>query len=289
MSAQFGHPVIRALFLALATVCLALACLSKASAAPREEFSIDGVEVDLELFLAVDVSRSMTRREMEIQRRGYAEALTSDPVWQAISGGMLGRIAVTYVEWAGDFDHRVIVPWTLVDDREDARAIADALTTQFVDNLRRTSISGVIDYATPAFNDNGFEGLRRVIDISGDGPNNQGRPVLWARDEALAKGVTINGLPLMTKEGMGAQWHLDDLDRYYVDCVIGGPGAFVIPVYDWADFPEAVKRKLVLEIAGLDPIAPIAPNGAMIPAADERYDCLVGEKIWRRRMQDWYN
>ena len=289
MSFRFGYPVLRAGFFALAAGYFVINCLPQVSAAPREEFAIDGVEVDLELFLAVDVSRSMTRREMEIQRRGYAEALTSEPVWKAISGGMLGRIAVTYVEWAGDYDHRVVVPWTLVDAREDAQAIAGALTTHFVDNLRRTSISGIIDYAAPAFDGNGFEGLRRVIDISGDGPNNQGRPVLWARDEALAQGVIINGLPLMTKEGMGAQWHLDDLDRYYTDCVIGGSGAFVIPVYDWADFPEAVKRKLVLEIAGLDPVAPYQPVGAVIPAAEQRYDCMVGEKIWRRRMQDWYN
>lgn len=236
--------------------------------------------VDLELIIAVDVSRSMTPRELEIQRRGYAEALVSEEVVRAIGTGPHGQVALMYVEWAGSIAQREIVGWTLVRTRADAEAFAERLVTEFNPTLRRTSISGMIDYGLPLFADNGFEGLRHVIDISGDGPNNQGRPVLAARAEAEALGVTINGLPLMTREGMGAQWHLDDLDQYYRHCVITGPTAFVIPVLRWEDFPIAVRQKLVLELAGQMPAA------GPIRRADG-YDCLIGEKIWDRMMDDW--
>ena len=129
-----------------------------------------------------------------------------------------------------------------------------------------------------------FRGLRRVIDVSGDGPNNEGRPVLMARQSALAAGITINGLPLMTKDGLGQQWNLDDLDLYYFHCVIGGPGAFVIPVLDWAEFADAVRRKLVLEIAG---VMPERLWRATSGATPEGYDCLSGETIWERNRRSW--
>ncbi len=237
------------------------------------------IEVDIELVLAVDVSRSMTERELEIQRRGYAEALVSDEVLAAITGGFLGRVALVYLEWAGS--QRVVVDWTLVAGEEDARRFASQLTAKFDPSLRRTSISGALDYASTLFDGNGFTSLRRVIDVSGDGPNNQGRRVDTARDQAVARGIVINGLPLMTREGMGAQWHLDDLDEYYRHCVIGGPAAFVIPVLEWRHFPDAVRAKLVLEIAGV-----VQPHGARIVAA-AGYDCLIGEKIWRDLQGDW--
>lgn len=255
---------------------LLLACLPGFAAAETE--------VDLELFLAVDVSRSMTPRELEIQRRGYAEALASREVVSAIERGFLGRIALTYVEWAGAASQRVVVDWTLIESRADAEAFAAQITAHFEDAMRRTSISGAIDYATWAFDENGFQGLRRVIDISGDGPNNQGRTVTDARDEALAAGIVINGLPLMTREGMGVQWHLDDLDVYYRACVIGGPASFVVPVLDWADFPTAVRRKLVQELAAAAPVArPANFHQPQRPA----YDCLIGERIWDRYFRDW--
>ena len=237
------------------------------------------VPVDLELILAIDVSRSMTPRELEIQRRGYAEALVSPDVIQAIGLGPHGQIALAYVEWAGAHSQREIVGWTLIRTRADAETFAARLTAEFQDSLRRTSISGLIDFAVPEFDNNGFRGLRRVIDISGDGPNNQGRPVLAARAVAEAAGVTINGLPLMTREGLGAQWHLDDLDVYYRHCVITGQSAFVIPVLDWEDFPAAVRQKLVLELVGAQPPDPVLPA--------EGYDCLIGEKIWQDLMGDW--
>lgn len=235
------------------------------------------VEVDVELFLAVDVSRSMSPAELEIQRRGYAEALTSDPVVRAIEDGLLGRIAITYVEWAGEHAQRLIVPWTLVQSEADAQAVAHQITARFDQGLRRTSISGALLYATDDFTGNGFAGLRRVIDVSGDGPNNQGRPVERARDAALAQGIIINGLPLMTQDALSEIWGIPDLDLYYRRCVIGGPGAFVIPVLDWDQFANAVKRKLVLEIAGMS--ARIRPVQYQPP---EPYDCLVGEKMWEQ-------
>lgn len=233
------------------------------------------IEVDVELFLAVDVSRSMSPAELEIQRRGYAEAITSPQVMTAIEGGLLGQIAITYVEWAGEYAQRVIVPWTLLTTKAEAQAIAHKITARFDAGLRRTSISGALNYAVRDFDGNGFTGLRRVIDVSGDGPNNQGRPVERARDAALAAGFIINGLPLMTQDALSEIWGIPDLDIYYRHCVIGGPGAFVIPVLDWDQFASAVKRKLVLEIAGLpDRVTP----AQYTPPAP--YDCLTGEKMW---------
>ncbi|RMH46259.1 MAG: DUF1194 domain-containing protein [Alphaproteobacteria bacterium] len=257
-----------------------LAALILALGGPR---AAADVEVDVELVLAVDVSRSMTMNEREIQRRGYAEALVSAPVLQAIRSGMLGRVAIAYVEWAGADSQRVVVDWTLIRDAADAAAFARRLSADPGMAMRRTSISGAIDFAARMFDGNGFSGLRRVIDISGDGPNNQGRPVTGARDDAVAAGLVINGLPLMTREGAGLQWQLDDLDGYYRDCVIGGPGAFVIPVRDWGEFAAAVRRKLVLEIAGIAPPAP----ARLVPAADAPRDCLVGERIWERMRREW--
>lgn len=240
------------------------------------------IEVDVELFLAVDVSRSMTISELEIQRRGYAEALVSDEVLSAIAKGYLGRIALTYVEWAGPDAQRVVVPWTLIEHPEDAQAVAASITSNFEEAMRRTSISGALDYAMADFDDNGFESWRRVIDVSGDGPNNQGRPVHHAREDAVAAGFVINGLPLMTDEGLGLRWTLDDLDKYYEACVIGGPGAFVVPVRSWEAFPAAVRLKIVQELAG-----PQFIHRAQFAPKPPDYDCLIGEKIWERYRDIW--
>ena len=246
----------------------------------------DGREVDVELFLAVDVSRSMTPAELEIQRRGYAEALRSGDVAHAVASGLIGEVALTYVEWAGSHSQRIVVDWTLVRTRDDLAAFADRIETHFDPALRRTSISSVMAYAAESLDANVFHGLRRVIDISGDGPNNAGLAVTTARRKVLDQGITINGLPLMTRDGYGVQWHLDDLDLYYEHCVIGGPGAFVIPVREWSEFAEAVRRKLVLEIAGLVPPERLwlAQN---IGATPDGYDCLIGEKIWERNRRYW--
>ncbi len=245
----------------------------------------DGIEVDLELILMVDVSRSMTPNELEIQRRGYAEALNSPEVFTAMQSGLLQKVAMAYVEWAGWGSQRVIVDWRLLETQEDLAAFGNTLTNEFTPTLRRTSISSALLYAGDSLEDNIYDGLRRVIDVSGDGPNNQGELVEPARDSVLAKGITINGLPLMTREGMGTQWHLDDLDLYYRDCVIGGPGAFVIPVTRWDDFAGAVKRKLVLEMVWRDLDEPKHVPVQFAPI--KKADCQIGEKIWQRRNDTW--
>ncbi|MEM1076272.1 MAG: DUF1194 domain-containing protein [Pseudomonadota bacterium] len=232
------------------------------------------VEVDVELFLAVDVSRSMTFEELALQRRGYAQALSSPEVIGAIQSGLIGQIAVTYVEWAGASAQRVIVPWHLLASEEDADDISELILATDGSGLRRTSISGAINYATASFSDNGYFGLRRVIDISGDGPNNQGDPVTEARDRAIEAGFIINGLPLMTTDMLSEFWGIPDLDVYFETCVIGGPGAFVVPVLDWEAFEHAVRRKLILEISAVTAAARPIPV-----AAQEAYDCLIGEKM----------
>ncbi len=264
----------------------------------------DAPPVDVALVLAVDVSRSMSREELRIQRRGYAEAITSTEVLRAIFGGAHGRIAVTIFEWAGDHHAREIVPWTLIEATGDAQAIAARLLEEQSRAERRTSISGAIAQGVKLLEVVPFAAERHVIDVSGDGPNNQGLPVTLARDRAVERGITINGLPMMTRDGAGMLFGIDDLDVYYRNCVIGGPASFVVPVNGWDQFAEAVRRKLVLEIGGLVPAAPDGPwrgpggepahvmpagytgGGRITPVQlgnAAPYDCLIGEKIWNQR------
>jgi len=243
--------------------------------------------VDVELVLAVDVSLSMAPAELEIQRRGYAAALTHDRVLEAIAQGGYGRIAVTYFEWAGVTMQQVIVPWTVIETRADAERVAALLSAQPPNSARRTSISGALEFGTDLFAESGFNSPKRVIDISGDGPNNQGMPVAMARDAAVKQGIVINGLPLMTNGGFTSVYDVPDLDLYYQDCVIGGPGAFMVPVNDWSQFAEAIRRKLVLELAGPESAPWRAEAGGKLPVvlaqARSAVDCMVGEKLWRDR------
>jgi hypothetical protein len=209
-------------------------------------------EVDLALVLAVDVSRSMDTDEQDLQRDGFVRAFRAAAVHEAIRQGMLGRIAVTYMEWSGEHDQKVIVPWTVLDSSGTATAFSDRLASQPIGRIFQTSISAAIDYASALFDTSGVEPLRKVIDISGDGPNSSGRSVVQARDEAVAKGITINGLPIMLKRpsGMG---DMENLDAYYRDCVIGGGGAFIVPVRDREQFADAIKTKIIREIVSLEP------------------------------------
>ena len=250
-----------------------------------------GQPVDLELVLAVDISYSMDADEQEMQRDGYRAAIVSRPVLDAIAQGMLGRIAIAYVEWAGEDEQRVVAPWTLIDGPESAKAFADRLGEAPLRRAYRTSISGALIHSAKQFENNGFVGARKVIDISGDGPNNQGETVKSVRDEVIDRGVTINGLPLMLKRPSFAMLDVGDLDAYYRDCVIGGPGAFVVPVRSIEQFPDAVRTKLLMEVAGLPPpsssdLASIAPTGAPVVQAKgdgEKRDCTAGEQLWRER------
>ncbi|MEA2818370.1 MAG: hypothetical protein QOJ86_374, partial [Bradyrhizobium sp.] len=186
--------------------------------------------VDVELVLAVDVSYSMDMDELAIQREGYAQAIVSKEFLQALKTGPNGKISVTYFEWAASSDQKIIIPWRVIDGPETADAVANEIMKTPIRRASRTSISGAINFAMPLFDENPYRGLRRVIDISGDGPNNNGAPVTGARDAAIGKGITINGLPIMVKEPSYSTMDIDNLDFYYEDCVIGGPGAFVVTI-----------------------------------------------------------
>ncbi|MBI3436692.1 MAG: DUF1194 domain-containing protein [Proteobacteria bacterium] len=242
--------------------------------------------VDVELAIAVDVSYSMDPEEQALQRDGYVAALTAPEFLNALKGGMHGRIAVTYFEWAGTIDQLVVVPWRVIDGLATATAFADAIGAAPYRRAFRTSISGALDFAVAQFEESGYRGIRRVIDVSGDGTNNQGPPVDVTRDAVVAKGFTINGLPIMLKRPKPSTLDIEHLDVYYEDCVIGGPAAFVVPIRERAQFKDATRTKLVLEIAGRVPGARVVPAAA---AREPRISCLIGERMWRQRWggQDW--
>jgi hypothetical protein len=241
--------------------------------------------VDVELVLAVDISYSMDEEEQHLQREGYIEALQSDEFLKALKAGPNGRIAVAYMEWASSYDQRTMVNWTLIDSPQTARAVATQLAGAPYRRASRTSISGAIDGAMRLFEGNGYDGARRVIDISGDGPNNNGRPVTQAREDALAQGVTINGLPLLIRPVRAAYMDIENLDWYYEDCVIGGPGAFMIPVRGPEAFLEGTRTKLVLDIAKAPETIPqMNPFLRRASTENPRVSCYIGESLWRQRM-----
>ncbi len=236
--------------------------------------------VDLQLVLAVDVSRSMDYNEQRIQRNGYVAAFRSPEVMQAINSGPYGRIAVTYVEWSGAFYQQTLVPWHVVGTPDEVKRFADALAAAPIASDNRTSISAGLQYAAGAFNTSGLDSERRTIDLSGDGPNNEGPTLPPVREYVLKQGININGLPLLLDPSptMGPYGRVS-LSDYYEDCVIGGPGSFVIPVLDLKDFAPAIRRKLILEIAGLPPV-----SEGIIPVLDSlsdrpKIDCLLAESL----------
>jgi Protein of unknown function (DUF1194) len=236
-------------------------------------------DVDVELVLAVDVSYSMDPDEQALQREGYVAALTSPEFLDALRHGMHGRIALTYFEWAGASDQKIVLPWRLIDGPASAQAVADEIARAPYRRAYRTSISGALTFAAPLFGTGGFRGVRRVIDVSGDGANNQGKLVVPTREEVLAQGITINGLPIMLKRPSAATLDIEDLDIYYEDCVIGGPGSFVIPIKERDKFKEATRAKLLLEVAGVMPTVPVMRASAAQP----RISCTIGERLWEQR------
>jgi hypothetical protein len=258
----------------------AAATLALLVCAPAGEAAAD-VAVDLELVLAVDVSGSMDTDEQQLQREGYVAALAHPDVVGAIRSGGYQRIAVTYVEWAGPDAQSVTIPWRLLEDRASAEAFAGELAAAPFARIRRTSISGALDFSARLFDGNGYDGFRRVIDVSGDGPNNSGPPVAPVREAVLARGIVINGLPITLKRGDRGFGSIPDLDVYYEDCVIGGPGSFMIAIDAPDQFVDAIRRKLVLEIAGGEP--------RLVPASEAvrppRIDCMIGERL--RRTWEW--
>jgi len=244
----------------------------------------DAPLVDVELVLAVDVSYSMDMDELAIQREGYAQAIISKEFLQALKALPNGKISVTYFEWAASSDQKIIIPWRVIDGPETADAVAEEILKTPIRRASRTSISGAIYFAMPLFDENPYRGLRRVIDISGDGPNNNGSPVTGARDIALSKGITINGLPIMVKEPSYSTMDIENLDFYYEDCVIGGPGSFVVSIKDRDKFKDAIRTKLLLEVAGRTPERPVVPVvEKSVVEREPRVSCLIGEKIWSDR------
>ena len=206
--------------------------------------------VDVALVLAVDVSRSIDEDEARLQREGYRAAVSDPRVVEAIRGGMMGAIAIAYTEWAGIEFQRLVLPWTRIAGPRDAEAWAGALAQAPRSSLSWTSISGALDHARGVMGSCPFEATRKVIDISGDGVNNSGPPVEAARDRAVAEGITINGLPILNDRPTFGRPPPMPLDQYFRESVIGGSGAFMIPAEDFEAFGQAVRRKLIREIAG---------------------------------------
>lgn len=251
--------------------------------------------VDLELVIATDVSRSIDQEEARLQREGVASAFLSKDVVRAIQSGAHGRIGVAYIDWSSQPYNKVVLDWRIIHDRESAAAFANALLEAPLSYGWRTSISSAVEFGTSLFDTNYLRGTRRVIDISGDGPNNHGRLVDRVRDEVVAKGITVNGLPIMSEPGLAAhnRYYLPDLDKYYEGCVIGGAGAFYVVARDFSDFARAIKKKLILEIAGRTPGIRAFPRllratatHAAADAAGPGYHrgCDIGERM---RFRNW--
>ena len=272
------------IFAAVAAAACVIVGLNGGLAGPTSASSLadnrpNAIPVDTELVLAVDVSYSMDPEEQALQREGYITGLTSREFMQALKGGMHGKVAVTYFEWAGPGDQRIVMPWRLIDGPETADAAADAITRAPYRRAMYTSIASALQFTKPLFDASGYHGLRRVIDVSGDGTNNSGPLLVPIRDDVLAAGITINGLPIMLKRPLQSSLDIENLDIYYEDCVIGGPGAFVVPIRERAQFKDAVRTKLVLEIAGRTPEPRVIPVQARAP----RISCTIGEEMRRQR------
>jgi Protein of unknown function (DUF1194) len=235
----------------------ALLLLILAAAAAFPAVAPAAEQVDLLLVLAADVSRSVDNGKFQLQREGYAAAISDPRVLDAIKSGRIGRIGLTYIEWSGVGSQRVVIDWTTVGDAESAKGFGDRLLEAPRSFADRTSISGAIEFAMGHLARAPYESARRTIDVSGDGTNNSGRDVTLVRDEALAQGVTINGLVILSETPLA--WNPDHtnppggLDNYYRNYVIGGPGAFVLAAQNFNSFGEAIIKKMIAEVAQAEP------------------------------------
>ena len=219
-----------------------------------------GDNVDLLLVLAADVSRSIDAGKFQLQREGYAAALSDPRVLDTIRSGRTGRIGVTFVEWSGVGAQHVVIDWMSVGDAAAAKDFGDRLIEAPRSFADRTSISGAIEFAMNAFAQAPFASVRHTIDISGDGTNNAGREVGALRDEAVGKGITINGLVILSDNPLS--WNPDHtnppggLDNYYRNNVVGGPGAFVMVAQNFNSFGEAIINKMIADVAQAHEAAP---------------------------------
>ena len=229
-----------------------LACLFALLLLTLPAVAQDKKEIDLALALAIDISGSIDPDEAHLQRRGYVEAFRDPVIVKAILGGPNGRIAVAYYEWSDSWMQKLLIDWTLLDSEQAIADFATRLDEEPISIARRTSISGAIRYAIPLFGRNPYEPTRKVLDISGDGSNNDGGLVTDMRYEALKEKIVINGLPIMNDRPNPFGFPNEaDLDRYYLACVTGGPRSFVEVAHNFEDFPRAVRKKLLQEVADL--------------------------------------
>ena len=242
------------------TLSFAVVLALAAGQVPQAKAASAPVAVDAAVVLAADVSRSIDDEEFALERRGYGDALRSHQLLDAISTGPHGAIALSYVEWGGDGEERVVVDWAVIRNQNDARAFAAAMTAAPRSFIGRTAIGAAIDFSLALFAETAMETSRRVIDVSGDGASNQGRPVTEARDAAVGAGAVINGLAIFNRKAAASGGYLalhtnppGGLAQYYRENVIGGPGAFVAPIDDFRSFGEAMVRKLVDEISDARP------------------------------------
>jgi len=233
----------------------------------------DDTQVDLALVLAVDVSSSMTLAELQVQRDGYVAAISDPRVADALRSGYFHRIALSYVEWADPGLQVLTMPWHLIDSQAAARAFAVELAAKPLAGGTDTSISAGLQFAAAQFHIGGIGADRQVIDISGDGPNTAGPPVAPTRDRIVSGGIVINGLPILVGVSVQDQAAGETLAGYYRDCVTGGAGSFVLPVKRRDEIVTAIRRKLVIEIAGADPqIVPV------VAIKTPKADCTLGQK-----------
>ena len=283
-----GRGYIERIVLGTLAVCATAAVLGGAIAAEQ---------VDLALVIATDTSRSIDEAEARLQREGVAAALRHPQVIEAIQSGYHRRIGVAYIDWSSSVYTTVIVPWRIIDSAASADSYARILSEAPITLGQRTSISEGLDLAYKLLSDGSMVATRRVVDVSGHGPNNHGRMVTEARDELVAKGITINGLPIInSRDQFGPGFFLEDLDDYYRGCVIGGAGAFLIVAKDFQDFSNAIRRKLIFEIAGLAPPQLRRGRSGIVPVASssdpQRFGsgfvyergCDIGERAWRRQL-----
>jgi len=241
--------------------------------------------VDLELVIATDVSFSVDDNEARMQREGAVTAFRSPEVVRAIQAGSIGKIAVAYIDFSNVNASRVVATWQAIHDQASANAFADALAMARRTDGVQTSISSGIERAARMIENNDYEGTKKVIDVSGDGPNNEGRLVDKVRDEVVAKGMIINGLPIVTEADKFDIYYLPDLDKYYEGCVVGGPGSFIHVAHGFQDLARALRRKLVLEISDaskpsnplLFKVAERRPGFSSHPAYEK--GCDIGERM----------
>jgi hypothetical protein len=271
-----------------------LACLFAFLVAALPATAQDKKEVDLALALGIDISGSIDPDEAHLQREGYVLAFRDPVVVRAILGGPNGRIAVAYFEWSDSYLQKLLIDWTLLDSESSIAAFADRLAAEPISIARRTSISGALRYAVQLFSRLPYDTERKTLDISGDGSNNDGALVTDARTEALQQRISINGLPIMNDRpnpfGFPAE---ADLDQYYLHCVTGGPRSFVEVARNFEDFPRAVRKKLLQEVADRGPrsdadVALALRNGTRLAQEHRRFGQGNEEEDYTRFVHPGY-